>query len=128
MKLLLQQPGLIRRIPDIEKLESPGDPDFPLFLKLAEQLRRNPSTSLGAVLGYWYGTPEGELLTRLAADEPVPGADPDQEFADVLGHLGRRAAVQSATEQLRELERIPYAELSAVQKQQYLQILRSRHK
>jgi DNA primase len=128
IRLLLQHPELIERVPATDGLESPGDPDFPLFVRVVEQLRKNPSTSLGAVLGYWYGTPEGELLARLAADEPAPGADPEREFADIVEHLGRRAAVQSATEQLRELERIPFAELSAMQKQQYLQLLRSRHK
>jgi len=128
MKLLLQRPSLVEHVPDVAELVSPADPDFPLFVKLVEQIRRNPRTSLGIVLGYWYGTPEGELLTRLAADEHAPGADAEREFADVLAHLTRRAAQHSATEQLRELERIPFAELSPGQKQQYLQLLRSRHK
>lgn len=49
-----------------------------LLRQLVKQLERTPHTSLGAMLGYWYGTESGELLTRLAAEDPMPGADPER--------------------------------------------------
>lgn len=99
-----------------------------LLQQLAKQLREKPHTSLGAVLGYWYGTESGELLTRLASEDPVPDANPEREFDDVMEHLGQRATRKSATDQLRELERIPFTDLSPEQKQQYLQLLKLRKK
>ncbi len=128
IRLLLQHPELAARIPDIARLEALEDPDMPLLLQLVQQLKQSPHTSLGAVLGYWYGTESGELLTRLAAEDPVPGADPEREFEDVMEHLGQRAARKTATEQLQALERISFAELSPAQKQQYLELLQLRKK
>ena len=128
IRLLLQHPGLVTRIPDFERLEALEDPDLPLLRQLVKQLERTPHTSLGAMLGYWYGTESGELLTRLAAEDPMPGADPEREFDDVMQHLAQRAGRKTATEQLRELERISFAELSPAQKQQYLELLKLRKK
>jgi len=128
IRLLLLHPELAERIPDMERLEALDDPDMPLLLQLAKQLKQSPQTSLGSVLGYWYGTQSGELLTRLAAEDPVPDGNPEREFEDVMEHLGQRATRKTATEQLRELERISFADLSASQKQQYLQLLQLRKK
>lgn len=128
IRLLLQHPELAARIPDIARLKALEDPDMPLLLQLVQQLKQSPHTSLGAVLGYWYGTESGELLTRLAAEDPVPGADPEREFEDVMEHLGQRATRKTATEQLQALERISFAELSPAQKQQYLELLQLRKK
>ena len=128
IRLLLQHPELVARIPDAEPFQALDDPEMLLLLQLAKQLREKPHTSLGAVLGYWYGTESGELLTRLASEDPVPDADPEREFDDVMEHLGQRATRKSATDQLRELERIPFTDLSAAQKQQYLQLLKLRKK
>jgi len=128
IRLLLQHPEFVARIPDVEQLQALDDPEMLLLQQLARQLKEKPHTSLGAVLGYWYGTESGELLTRLASEEPVPDANPEREFDDVMEHLGQRAARQSATDQLRELERIPFTDLSPAQKQQYLQLLKLRKK
>jgi DNA primase len=128
MRLLLQHPELVANIPDVERLEALEDPDVPLLLQLVTQLRQSPHASLGAVLGYWYGTESGELLARLASEAPPPDTDPQREFEDVIEHLVQRATRKTATEQLRELERIAFVELSPAQKQQYLQLLQLRKK
>ncbi len=123
IRLLLQDPRLAEQVTDPAALAGTDDPDLPLLLQLIEHLQRNPGSSLGALLGYWYGTPEGELLTRLAAQEPLNGADIEREFADVLQHLGQQASRLTAEIRRRELESIPFAEMSSAQKQQYLELL-----
>lgn len=128
IRLLLQKPSLATHMPRDEQLALLAEPDLPLLRQLAVRLLATPRPSLGAVLGYWYDTPEGELLTRLAADEPVPGADIDQEFSDLMAQLQQRITRVDATRRLRELERIPFAELSPEQKSQYRELLEATKK
>ncbi len=123
IRLLLQDPRLAEQITAPASLAGTDDPDLPLLQRLIEHLQRNPGTSLGALLGYWYGTPEGELLTQLAATEPLSGADIEREFADVLQHIRQQASRLTADIRRRELESIPFAEMSSTQKQQYRELL-----
>jgi DNA primase len=123
LRLLLHNPRLALEIDDPQRFAAVADPDLPLLLQLVEYLRINPEASLGALIGYWYGSPEGELLTRLAAEEPVPGADPEREFADVITHLGATAGSRMAEQRRRELEQIPFAQMSPEQKREYAGLL-----
>ena len=91
--------------------------------QLLDYLRKTPQASLGAILGYWYGTPEGELLNRLAAEEPVPGHDAAQEFGDIISHLASRLSSNQSEDRRRELDSIPFASLSPEQKREYLSLL-----
>ncbi len=128
IRLLLQNPALLAHVPGDERLAGLDEPDLPLFRQVVERLRATPRPSLGVLLGYWYDTPEGELLARLAAENLVPGADVEQEFRDLMGHLLHCATRQDATQRLSELGRIPFAELSLAQKAQYLELLKATKK
>ncbi|HMV72478.1 MAG TPA: DNA primase [Pseudomonadales bacterium] len=125
IRLLLQNPALITLVPDDERLAALEEADLPLLRQLVQRLRVAPQPTLGVVLGYWYDTPDGELLARLAADNPVPGADVEREFCDLMTHLQHRVTRQDATQRLRELERIPFGQLSPIQKSQYLELLKA---
>ncbi|MFM7783655.1 MAG: DNA primase [Gammaproteobacteria bacterium] len=126
VRLLLQNPGLAREAGDTSVIEGGDDPDLPLLLQVLGYLQKNPGASLGALLGYWYGSPEGELLGRLAAEESPPGADPAAEFSDTLAHLAARVADARWDLRRRELEATPFAEMSPAQKQEYLALLGGR--
>ena len=128
IRLLLQNPALIIHVPDDERLAALEEADLPLLRQLAARLRVSPQPTLGVVLGYWYDTPEGELLARLAADNLVPGADIEREFCDLMAHLQQRGTRRDATQRLRELERIPFGQLSPIQKSQYLELLKATKK
>ena len=123
LRLLLQNPALAREAGDTSALTGLEEPDLPLLLQLLDYLRKSPQASLGAILGYWYGTPEGELLNRLAAEEPVPGHDAPQEFGDIISHLASRLSSNQSEDRRRELDSIPFASLSAEQKREYLSLL-----
>jgi DNA primase len=123
IRLLLQHPELADDMAAPEALGVLDDPDVPLLLRLIQHIRDNPGTNLGALLGYWYDSEEGALLARLAAEEPLAGSDPRREFSELIGHMRRRAEELSAELMRREIERIPFSELSDEQKRQYLDTL-----
>jgi DNA primase len=128
LRLLMQNPRLALLVSDPRQFRDLDDPDLPLLGQLLEYLQLNPDASLGALLGYWYGSPEGELLARLAAEEPVPGADAEAEFVDVIAHLDARSSALGTEARRRELEQTPFHEMSPAQKQEYLRLLSSRPK
>jgi DNA primase len=123
LRLLLQNPALAREAGNTSALTGLEEPDLPLLLQLLDYLRKNPQASMGAILGYWYGTPEGELLNRLASEEPVPGHDAAQEFGDIISHLTSRLSSNQSEDRRRELDSIPFASLSPEQKREYLSLL-----
>jgi len=58
--------------------------------------------------------------------EAVPGHDAAQEFRDILKHLSSRVVSNLSEDRRRELERIPFTEMSPEQKQEYMSLLRAR--
>ena len=126
IRLLLQNPQLAREAGDTSTLSALEEPDLPLLLELLAYLRKNPMASMGGILGYWYGTSEGELLNRLAAADPVPGHDAEQELKDILRHLSSRLVSNLSEDRRRELESIPFTDMSAEQKHEYMSLLRTR--
>ena len=124
--MLLQNPQLARDAGDTSGLATLEEADLPLLLELLAYLRKNPAASMGGILGYWYGTPEGELLNRLAAADPVPGHHAEQEFQDILRHLSSRVVSNQSEDRRRALESIPFTEMSPEQKQEYMSLLRAR--
>ena len=120
LRILLQQPGVALKAPSVEGLETLENPNIALLQKLVWQIQDNPDASTGSLLGYWYGSEEGELLTRLATeDHPVSG-DLEHEFHEVLQHLQQRIVQTQQRSVQRELEQIPFSELTTEQKQAYL--------
>ena len=129
IRLLLHDPALVMHVPADDHLALLVDEEnLPLLRQLVQRLRGEPRPSLGTLLGHWYDTPEGELLARLASEGPVPGADVDTEFQDVMAYLQQRIERREATRQLRELEKTPFASLDPAQKSRYLELLQATRK
>ena len=122
--LLLRDPDLVNKTESVGELANLDEAGVGLFIELCETLKRAPDTSLGRLLGFWYGSPEGSLLARLAAIEMA--GDPatlEQEFCDLVDTLGQRVAGLQADALRRELEKIPFEEMSTQQKDRYRQLL-----
>ena len=93
-----------------EQLEGLDFEGSQLLLDLLQLLQRRPESSTAMLLGHWYGTPEGNLLNRLAGQERlIPATGIEQEFTDTLlalTHLPRtkqigRSGRQTESHQLR---------------------------
>ena len=66
--LLLHQPQIAELTDSGELSELVGE-DIDLLRELLDLLKRRPESNTAMLLGHWYGTAEGELLSRLAGQE-----------------------------------------------------------
>jgi DNA primase len=127
MALLLHAPEMAAAVPEDARIDALDDPHAALLADLVEQFRADPTLSLAAVIGYWAGREEGELLGRLAAREP-PGEPTVRaaEFGELIERFRQRVRAGAAEPRLQELARIPFEQLSAEQKSEYLDLLREK--
>ena len=89
--LLLHQPDIARLADPAPLAELEGE-DVGLLRELLTLLQRRPESNTAMLLGHWYGTPEGELLSRLAGQERlIPKAGIEQQFVDTMDVLARAA-------------------------------------
>lgn len=127
LALLVHQPELANQVEDLDAVRQLDDPDAPLLVHLLEFLKRRPHTSTHALLGYWLGTPEGEYLTQLAAQERlIPPEGMRQEFTDALDRIVHISKEKHSENWLRELADKPpvsYNMLSDEDKQQLRSLL-----
>ena len=88
IRLLLQKPGLIESLTELDALQGLGLPGIPLLQAMIDLLRASPHLSCGAILEHWRGEDEGRHLARLAQSPvDVPEDGIVAEFADVISHL-----------------------------------------
>ena len=124
--LLLHQPdiGQLANPRQLEELE--GD-NVDLLRELLEVLHRRPDSNTAMLLGHWYGTPEGELLSRLAGQERlIPSEGIERQFLDTMGeleHLPQRSKLAAQVDKLRVTN---YAEVSELEKQRLREMLREK--
>lgn len=87
VRLLLQDPrqaGLVT----VDELLAWDLPPDSLLVQLVGLLRSNPGISTPALLGMWQGSPQGDQLAELAANEFLtPHTGVDRELQDVLRGL-----------------------------------------
>ncbi|MEM0953689.1 MAG: DNA primase [Pseudomonadota bacterium] len=127
--LLLHQPAMAQNLPETTGLEAIGGDDAALLIELLELLRRRPESTTHMLLGHWYGTPEGELLNRLASQERlIPNAGIEQEFADTMAKLLKHPERQSFEARVDKLRSRNYADISDVEKLEILQALREKQR
>jgi DNA primase len=125
--LILHQPEIARQV----KAEGLGDQqgdDVSLLKELIELVQRRPESNTGMLLGHWYGTPEGELLNRLAGQERlIPTAGIEQQFNDTMYNLAHHLPQQSKlAEQVDKLKLTNYAEVSELEKQRLREMLQEK--
>jgi DNA primase len=126
MALLLHQP-------DIARLASPGlldgvvGEDGDLLRELLTLLHRRPDSSTAMLLGHWYGTDQGRLLSRLAGQERlIPTTGIEQQFMDTMTALSRLPHQSKLTAQVDKLKLTNYAEVSELEKQRLRELLQEK--
>ena len=124
--LLLHRPD-IARLADPAPLEHlPGD-DVELLRELLLLLQRRPDSNTAMLLGHWYGTPQGELLNRLAGQERlIPHEGIEQQFLDTMATLEQLPERSKLRDQVDKLRSTNYAELSEADKQHILGLIRQK--
>ena len=118
--LLVLKPTLVRHVPDA-LLVTEGSRDAVLLSELVVHIRKHPDVTTAALLGFWFGTPEGDFLNALAGRETVE-EDPGLEAlcTALVEKLCRHPALDAARQRFEALKRKPYAELTGEEKQALL--------
>ncbi len=81
--LLVLHPGLVREV-DSNQLPSADRQDLELLREFIKRVQGQPDISTAALLGFWYGTPQGNLLTELAGREPLEDETGQAELFNAL--------------------------------------------
>jgi DNA primase len=124
--LLLHQPD-IARLANPRQLDELEGSDVGLLRQLLELLHRRPESNTAMLLGHWYGTPEGELLNRLAGQERlIPSEGIERQFLDTMGELEHLPQRSKLAEQVDKLRVTNYAEVSELEKQRLREMLQEK--
>ena len=106
-------------IPDEERRE------ITLLAEVIDSINNQPDISTASLLGFWHGTPEGQLLTDLAGREPIE--DPDQltELAKALfQQLLREGPLNQLKQEAALLKAKPYEAMNDSEKQELMRLMR----
>ena len=106
-------------IPDEERR------DITLLAEVIDSINNQPDISTASLLGFWHGTPEGQLLTDLAGREPIE--DPDQltELAKALfQQLLREGPLNQLRQEAALLKAKPYEAMKDSEKQELMRLMR----
>ena len=126
--LLLHQPD-IARLADPKQLDDLEGDDMGLLRELLILLHRRPESNTAMLLGHWYGTAEGKLLSRLAGQERlIPTAGIEQQFVDTMGELAQLPHRSKLSAQVDKLKLTNYAEVSETEKQQLREMLQAKQR
>jgi DNA primase len=124
--LLLHQPK-VAQMGDPARLNELEGEDIGLLRELLDLLRRRPESNTAMLLGHWYGTPEGDLLSRLAGQERlIPTEGIEQQFVDTIETLSQLPHRSKLTAQVDKLKLTNYAEVSELEKQRLRELLQDK--
>ena len=116
--LLVLKPSSASAITD-ELLPEQGGMLSNLLHDVVKQVRETPDLSTAALLGYWMGTDEGELLSEAAAKEVI---DDEQHISEhlmaILNKLSRDRHVTLLRKRAETLKSVAYTDLSNEQKRE----------
>ena len=116
--LLVLKPSSASAITD-ELLPEQGGMLSNLLHDVVKQVRETPELSTAALLGYWMGTDEGELLSEAAAKEVI---DDEQHISEhlmaILNKLSRDRHVTLLRKRAETLKSVAYTDLSNEQKRE----------
>ena len=116
--LVVLKPSSASAITD-ELLPEQGGMLSNLLHDLVKQVRESPDLSTAALLGYWMGTDEGELLSQAAAKEVI---DDEQHISEhlmaILTKLSRDRHVTLLRKRAATLKSVAYTDLSNEQKRE----------
>ena len=124
--LLLHQPDIARLVSP-EVLDGVDGEDGQLLRELLSVLHRRPESSTAMLLGHWYGTDEGKLLSRLAGQERlIPATGIEQQFVDTMTALAHLPHQSKLAAQVDKLKLTNYAEVSELEKQRLRELLQEK--
>jgi DNA primase len=125
--LILHKPEVARTVDPASLAQLQGE-DVDLLRQLLELVHRRPESNTGMLLGHWYGTPEGELLNRLAGQERlIPTDGIEQQFRDIMERLAHHLPHRSKlAAQVDKLKLTNYAEVSELEKQRLRELLQEK--
>ena len=107
----------------LEQLPDNTRKDWMLLRALIEHIQSQPDISTAALLGYWYGTPEGQLLTDLAGRETLTEDDGLEALYEALLHkLLQQPEIDAVRHRFEQLRQANYADLDAEQKRELLSL------
>ena len=120
--LLVLKPALVGHVPDT-LLVTEGSRDAVLLSEVVSHIRKYPGVTTAALLGFWFGTPEGDFLNALAGRETVEeDAGLEALCTALVEKLSRHPALDAARQQFEALKRKPYGDLTDDEKQQLLNL------
>ncbi len=126
--LLLHQPDIAHLVEAPLLAELEGD-DVQLLRELLTLLHRRPESNTAMLLGHWYGTPEGEVLSRLAGQERlIPKEGIEHQFADTMAALANAPQQSKLTAHVDKLKHTNYAEVSELEKQRLRELLQEKQR
>jgi DNA primase len=118
--VLMLKPSLAERVPD-SLPSSDGRRDEALLKAVVAHIRQSPEVTTAALMGFWFGTPEGDFLSALAGRETIEDdAGLEALCLALVEKLARHPALDAARQQFEALKRKPYGELSQEEKQSLL--------
>ena len=99
--------------------------DIVLLGEVIESINSQPDISTASLLGFWHGTPEGQLLNDLAGREPIEDPAELTELADALfQQLLREGPLNQLKQEAALLKAKPYEALSDAEKQELMRLMR----
>ena len=120
--LLVLKPSSASAVTD-ELLPEQGGMLSTLLSDVVKQVRETPGLSTAALLGYWMGTDEGELLSEAAAKEVI---DDEQHISEhlmaILNKLSRDRHVTLLRKRAETLKSVAYTDLSNEQKRELVSL------
>ena len=120
--LLVLKPTLVGHVPEA-LLVSEGSRDVVLLAEVVAHIQKYPEVTTAALLGFWFGTPEGDFLNALAGRESIEDdAGLEALCTALVEKLNRHPALDAARRQFDALKRKPYGELTQDEKQQLLNL------
>ncbi len=126
LALLLHRPSVAKLCDPVCLSELAGE-DIELLRELLDLLRRRPESNTAMLLGHWYGTPEGDLLSRLAGQERlIPTEGIEQQFVDTIEALSQLPQRTKLNAQVDKLKLTNYAEVSELEKQRLRELLQDK--
>jgi DNA primase len=120
--ILVLKPALVGHVPEA-LLNTGGSRDETLLCEVVAHIRQYPEVTTAALLGFWFGTPEGDFLNALAGRETVEDDGGLQALClALIGKLSRHPALSAARKQVEALKNKPYAELTTAEKRTLLSL------
>ena len=120
--LIVLKPSAASAITD-DLLPDQGGTLINLLHEVVQQVRETPELSTAALLGYWMGTDEGELLSEAAAKEVI---DDEQHISEhliaILNKLSRDRHVALLRKRAETLKSVAYTDLSNEQKRELVSL------